>query len=72
MLRIFEAELIGNLADGQTGLDEQLLGALDDGILDVALGGGTALLADQVAEVPAGAASPIRTVCCTHLRCLSG
>ena len=25
MLRIFEAELVGNLADGQTGLDEQLL-----------------------------------------------
>ena len=51
MLRIFEAESIGNLADGQAGLDEQLLGTLDDGILNVALGGGTALLADQVAKV---------------------
>jgi hypothetical protein len=29
VLRIFEAELISNLADGQTGFDEQLLGALD-------------------------------------------
>ena len=51
MLRIFEAELVGNLADGQAGLDEQLLGAFDDGILNVTLGGGAALLADEVAEV---------------------
>ena len=51
MLRVFEAELIGYLADRQAGLDEQLLGAFDDGILDVALGGSTAFLANQVAEV---------------------
>ena len=51
MLRIFEAELIGDFADGQTGLDEELLGTLDDCILNMALGGGTALLADEVAEV---------------------
>ena len=51
MLRIFEAELIGDFADGQTGLDEELLGTLDDGILDMALGGGAALLADDVAEL---------------------
>ena len=44
MLRIFEAKLIGYFADGQTGLDEELLGTLDDGILDMALGGGAALL----------------------------
>lgn len=50
-MRIFEAELIGDFADGQTGLDEQLLGTFDDGILNVALGGGAALLADEVAEV---------------------
>jgi len=54
VLWIFEAELIGDFADGQTGLDEQLLGTLDDGILDVALGGGAALLADQVAEIVGG------------------
>ena len=51
VLRIFEAELIGDFADGQTGLDEELLGTLDDGILDMALGGGAALLADEVAEI---------------------
>ena len=51
MLGILEAELVGDFADGQAGLDEQLLGALNDGILNVALGGGAALLADQVAEV---------------------
>ena len=51
MLWVFEAELIGDFTDGQAGLDEQLLGLLDDGILDVTLCGGAALLADQVAEV---------------------
>ena len=51
MLRVFEAELVGDFADRQAGLDEQLLGTFDDGILDVALGGGAALLADEVAEV---------------------
>ena len=51
MLRIFEAELVGDFADGQTGLNEQLLGTFDDSILNVALGGGAALFADQVAEV---------------------
>lgn len=50
-MRVFEAELVGDFADGQTGLNEQLLGTLDDGILNVALGGGAALLADQVAEI---------------------
>ena len=51
MLRVFEAELIGNLANGQAGLNEQLLRAFDDGILNVALGGGAALFADEVAEI---------------------
>ena len=51
MLRIFEAELAGDFADGQTGLDEQLFRTFDDGILDVTLCGGAALLADEVAKV---------------------
>ena len=51
MLRVFEAEFIGYFADGQAGLDEQLFRTLDDSILDVTLGGGAALLADEVAEV---------------------
>ena len=51
MLRVFEAELIGYLADRQAGLDEQLLRTFDDGILNVALGSGAAFLANQVAEV---------------------
>ena len=51
MLRVFEAELVGDFADRQTGLNEQLLGTFDDSILNVALGGGAALLADEVAEI---------------------
>ena len=51
MLWVFEAELIGDFTDGQAGLDEQLLRTFDDGILDVALGGGAALLADEVAKI---------------------
>ena len=51
MLWIFETEFVGNLADGQAGLDEQLLRTFDDSILDVTLGGSAALLADQVAKV---------------------
>lgn len=51
MLRVFEAKLIGYLADRQASLDEQLFGTLNDGILDVALGSGAALLADEVAKV---------------------
>ena len=50
-MRVFEAELTGDFADGQAGLDEELLRTLNDGILDVALGGGAALLADEVAEI---------------------
>ena len=51
MLRVFEAELVGDFADRQTGLNEQLLGTFDDSILNVALGSGAAFLADEVAEV---------------------
>ena len=51
MLRVFETELVGNLANGQASLDEELLGTFDDGILNVTLGGGAAFLADEVAEV---------------------
>ena len=51
MLRVFEAESVGDFADGQAGLDKQLLRTFDDRILYVALGGGAALLADEVAEV---------------------
>ena len=51
MLWIFEAELIGDFTDGQTGFYEQLLRTLNDGILNVTLGGGAALLANQVAKV---------------------
>ena len=51
MLRIFEAELVGDFTDGHAGFNEQLLRTLDDSILNVALGGGAALFADEVAEV---------------------
>ena len=51
MLWIFEAELIGDFTDGQTGFYEQLLRTLNDGILNVTLGGSAALLANQVAKV---------------------
>ena len=51
VLRVFEAEVIGDFADGQACFDEQLLGTLDNGILDVALGGGAALFADEVTKV---------------------
>ena len=63
MLRVFEAELVGYLADGQASLDEQLLGTLNDGILDVALGSGAALLADEVAEVVGREAGLVGKVC---------
>ena len=63
MLRVFEAELTGDFADGQAGLDEELLRTLDDGILDVALGGSAALLADEVAKVVGREAGLVGKVC---------
>ena len=62
-MRIFEAELVGYFADGQTGLNEQLFGALDDGILDVTLCGGAALLADEVAKVVGRETGLVGKVC---------
>ena len=94
MLGILEAELVGNLANGQFCFKQKLLRPIDDGILDVMLTGdarrpasGTAHTAHSSAasgsghwpsdwdgSLPSltGAVSPIRTVCCTHPRCLSG
>ena len=51
MLRVFEAELVGDFADGQFCFKQKLLRPIDNSILNVALGGSAALLANQVAEV---------------------
>ena len=62
MLGILEAELVGNLANGQFCFKQKLLRPIDDGILDVMLTGGAALLADEVAEVVGRQASLVGKV----------
>ena len=51
MLGILEAELVGNLANGQFCFKQKLLRPIDDGILDVMLTGDARLLADEVTKV---------------------
>ena len=51
MLGILEAELVGNLANGQFCFKQKLLRPIDDGILDVMLTGDASLLADEVTKV---------------------
>ena len=51
ILRVLEAEGVGNLVDGEVGGDEPRLGEADDVLLDVGLGAGAGVGLHHVAEV---------------------
>lgn len=54
MLRVFESEVVGDLAYGFRSVEDALFGDIDQLGLNIFLGGSAGLLSDQVTEVVGG------------------
>ena len=62
VLRILEAEVVGNLRDALRRVEEQLLAELEDVLLDIVLRCHARLLADEITEITRGEAGLISEV----------
>ena len=59
MVRIFEAQFVGDFADRFAAFDQEFLGTVDGGQLDVLLRRFSGLLLDQIAEIVGRQVQPV-------------